>query len=175
MELDGPQQKQVQGALISAFPTRTELEQMVFHGLDVHLAAITSLGTLSQVVFELLRWAAAQGRLEELIKVALTHNSGNQELQRVAVQLGVSSDRPSSEESVGSVSISDQYPGDIFLEGKRTLIDTGRSSSSQASPTCKPTRRHLMEMIEGEHKPVATQRRGLPDGTERLVHFAERH
>src|SRR5947199_10776112 len=97
MQLDGPQLKQLQQALINAYPTRFALEQMVFHGLDVHLDAITSLGGLEQAVFELLRWAQAQGRLEELIKVALLQNSGNLELQRVAVQLGVSSGQPSSD------------------------------------------------------------------------------
>jgi len=59
MQLDGPQKKQLQAALISAFPTRQDLEQMVFHGLDVHLGAITAEGSLEQIVFELLRWAQA--------------------------------------------------------------------------------------------------------------------
>ena len=33
MELDGPQQKQVREALKSAYPTRQDLERMVFDGL----------------------------------------------------------------------------------------------------------------------------------------------
>ena len=63
MQLEGPQQTQLQAALISAFPTRLSLEQMVFHGLGVHLAAITAEGSLEQVVFELLRWAQVRGTL----------------------------------------------------------------------------------------------------------------
>ena len=91
MELNGSQQKQLQAALISAYPTRQDLEQMVFHGLDVHLGAITAEGGLEQAAFELLRWAVARGRLEELIKTAIEKNSGNQELQRVATILRMSS------------------------------------------------------------------------------------
>src|SRR5436305_7183343 len=105
MELDGPQQKQVGEALISAYPTRPDLERMVFDGLSEHLGAIARDDTLSHTIFELLRWAQARGRLEELIKAALLQNSGNAQLKSIAAQLGVSSGRKDNElynESRGS-------------------------------------------------------------------------
>src|SRR5436190_1856482 len=124
MELEGPQQKQLQAALISAFPTRSDLEQMVFHGLDVHLLAITAEGSLQQVVFELLRWAQAQGRLEELIKAALAQNSGNQELQRVAVQLGMSSGQSSSGVPASTLPAvwNIPYPRNAFFTGQEDVL-----------------------------------------------------
>src|SRR5436305_9069217 len=125
MQLDGPQQKQLQVALISAFPTRLSLEQMVFHGLSVHLAAITAEGSLEQVVFELLRWAQARGTLEELIISAISQNSGNQELQRVAVLVGVSSGLSSSDvpPAVTLPSIWNiPYPRNPFFTGQEAVL-----------------------------------------------------
>src|SRR4051812_48355073 len=96
MQLDGPQLKQLGQALIHAYPTRSALEQMMFHGLSMHLDAITAQGGLEQAVFEVLRWAQAQGRCEELVQAALASNSQNPELLRVAEQLGVSHDQTPS-------------------------------------------------------------------------------
>ena len=59
MQTDGPQFKELQEALISAFPTRPDVERMVWYGLGEHLSAITGEGSLEQAVFELLRWAQA--------------------------------------------------------------------------------------------------------------------
>src|SRR5947199_2295732 len=125
MELSGPQQKQLQKALISAYPIRSALEQMVFHGLGVHLDAITAQGGLEQVVFELLRWAQAQGRLEELIRAAREQNSGNQELQRVAAQLGVSSGQSSSDVPPATMLPriwNIPYPHNPFFTGREELL-----------------------------------------------------
>src|SRR5436309_14688330 len=99
MQLDGPQLKQLQQALINAYPTRFALEQMVFHGLDVHLDAITAQGGLEQAVFELLRWAQAQGRIDELIIAVLASNSQSPELLRVTELLGVSRDQTLSSDT----------------------------------------------------------------------------
>lgn len=78
MERDAPQQKRLREALKSAYPTRQDLERMVFDGLGEHLSAMASGENLEQTIFELLRWAQAQGRLEELIVAAIKHNRGNQ-------------------------------------------------------------------------------------------------
>src|SRR5436305_9658396 len=97
MQISGPQLKELQAAFISAFPTRPDLEMMVTHGLNENLSALAGSGGLEHTVFELLRWAVAKGRCEDLIKAAIEQNSGNQELQRVAAQFGVESDQSSSD------------------------------------------------------------------------------
>src|SRR5690348_9673697 len=63
-------------ALIVAFPSRNDLAQMVRVGLDENLDALASQESLSVAVFELIKWAEAQGRLDELVAAARRANSG---------------------------------------------------------------------------------------------------
>ena len=55
-ELTGTQLQQLQRALLSAFPTRVALAQMVRHGLDESLDAIAT-GNLNDTIFQLIEWA----------------------------------------------------------------------------------------------------------------------
>jgi len=84
MKLSGAQLQQILSALISAYPTVGALDRMVSFGLDENLQAIAGNGNLNDVVFELIRWAQARGRLEELVREASEQNPGNPELQAVA-------------------------------------------------------------------------------------------
>jgi hypothetical protein len=79
MKLTGRQFEALQQALLSAFPTHQELQQMLFYGMSVNLDTIAT-GNLNDVVFSLIKWANAQGRLEELLEAAVQRNSGNPEL-----------------------------------------------------------------------------------------------
>src|SRR5436305_3394029 len=88
MLMDGARLRELQDALISAFPTRADLEQMVLFGINEHLNTITVDGNLQQAVFELLRWAQSRGRLEELVRASFD-DSKNPDLHRVAQQLGL--------------------------------------------------------------------------------------
>lgn len=93
MDIDGPQLKQLQEALLSAFPTCQGLEMMVFYGLGKSLSAIVGYGDLEYMIFKLLEWVQAQGRLEELIRVALKQNSQNPQLVYIAELVGLSHDQ----------------------------------------------------------------------------------
>lgn len=84
MDNDDSPLLQLQEALISAYPTRSDLEQMVAYGLSENLAALAGNGNLQQTLFELLRWAEARGKLAELVRVALQYNPQNPQLRRVA-------------------------------------------------------------------------------------------
>jgi hypothetical protein len=84
MKLTGAQLQQILTALISAYPTVGALDRMVSFGLNENLQAIAGSGSLNDVVFELIRWAQAQGRLEELVREAYEQNPGNRDLQTVA-------------------------------------------------------------------------------------------
>ena len=82
MKLSGDEYKKFCEALHDAFPSYKSLEMMVKFQLDLDLEKITpARGTLSEVTFELIKWAQACGELERLIKGACNQNPGNQKLQ----------------------------------------------------------------------------------------------
>lgn len=68
-------------ALLSAFPSASDLERMVRFGLGENLHTIAGDRNLQATVFDLLTWAQAQGRLSELIIEAGKANSSNPELR----------------------------------------------------------------------------------------------
>jgi hypothetical protein len=69
--------KELQGALLAAFPKPDELRQMTLFVLNRSLDQITPEGNLANRVFALIQWARAQGRLNELVDGAHAMNSGN--------------------------------------------------------------------------------------------------
>src|SRR4051794_17121462 len=81
MKLNGKQNKQLLDALISAFPTTNTLGQMVKAELNENLNAIAGGGSLVDTTFDLIRWADAQGRLDDLVHGAADYNPGNIDLQ----------------------------------------------------------------------------------------------
>lgn len=83
MDLTGPQREQLKNALLAAATSVSALEQMVSLRLDENLAAITE-GNLSDRAFQLVTWAEAQGRLEELVRGARTFFPGSEPLKTVA-------------------------------------------------------------------------------------------
>ena len=85
MEMDDPQHKQLREALLKAFPTHKDLEMMVSNQLGENLSArVGRDGNLEQTVFELVRWAEAEGKLKELVIGARKQNDGNPQLRNVA-------------------------------------------------------------------------------------------
>lgn len=86
LKLNGPQLQQLKVALLSAFPDRGSLEQMVSFGLGENLAAIVNDANLDNAVFELIQWADSQGRIGELIRKASEVNPGNRELADFVAQ-----------------------------------------------------------------------------------------
>jgi nucleoside phosphorylase len=80
-KLSGADVKRLQDALLSAFPMRSALAQVVRVGLDENLDAIAASENLRAAVFELIWWAEAQGRLEELIGAVRAANPGNAHLR----------------------------------------------------------------------------------------------
>ncbi len=85
-KFDGRQIKPLQEALLSAFPTSGSLERMVRTELGENLAVIAGGANLAEIIFHLIVWAEAQGRLDELVRGAATANPGNPALQRLLAQ-----------------------------------------------------------------------------------------
>ena len=72
--------KEFQDALISAFPSFDTFEQMVRYQMSENLIAIAGDGVLNTVVFNLIKWAEANGQLDKLIEGARISNPGNRDL-----------------------------------------------------------------------------------------------
>src|SRR5436305_9362776 len=93
IDIDGPQQKQLRDALLSAYPSHQDVEMMVAYGLNENLSAIAPESNLEQKVFKLIQWSRAKGRLEELVQAAISQNSRNPQLTRVVEQLRLNDQR----------------------------------------------------------------------------------
>ncbi|NMG21517.1 hypothetical protein DP116_19510 [Brasilonema bromeliae SPC951] len=84
---NGDRLQQFHKALLSAFPTTAKLKQMVRFKLDDNLDARAGGANHSEVVSNLIVWAKAEGRLEELLTAARKENPGNQNLRRFDEQI----------------------------------------------------------------------------------------
>lgn len=69
-------------ALLSAYPSRAELDRLLTYGPGWELDHIAGEGPLPDVVLKLLRYAKSQGKLESLLKEAHERNAGNPRLKR---------------------------------------------------------------------------------------------
>ncbi|KYC34582.1 hypothetical protein WA1_51255 [Scytonema hofmannii PCC 7110] len=87
MNLVGQQRKRLQEALVSAFPTKASLEQMLSLELNRNLEAIAGGDNLREIVFKLIQTAEAQGWVEDLIRAARESNPGNLLLRDIAQEL----------------------------------------------------------------------------------------
>ena len=87
LELDGKSLKQFHEALLSAFPSEADLYQMVSFELDENLDAISTGGNHYEVVFELIQWAQARGKVEKLLTAARSANPGNPKLKNFDEQM----------------------------------------------------------------------------------------
>jgi Effector-associated domain 1 len=88
MQPTGRELKQLQAALVSAFPSQSELAQMVLFGMNENLNTISQSTNLREMVFDLIQWAQAKGRTQELVRAALEANATNPELQQLAMGQG---------------------------------------------------------------------------------------
>ncbi|MDF5722032.1 MAG: SUMF1/EgtB/PvdO family nonheme iron enzyme [Rhizonema sp. PD37] len=87
MGLSGQQRKQLQSALIDAFPSQTSLERILDNELDKNLRAIAGEGSLQDTVFKLLQIANAEGWVEDLVRAARDERPGNLGLQAIAQEI----------------------------------------------------------------------------------------
>ena len=87
LKIDGMQRKHLQNALLSAFPSWLDLKQMVDFELNENLDSIVRNSNLKHTVFELIKWAEAHGRMNDLIRAALKANPDNLELHAFAAQV----------------------------------------------------------------------------------------
>lgn len=84
MTLNGRQARQFADALLSAFPSHDYLQALLLKGLGVNLQTITGGGGTEKQVNEVLIWAQAQGRLDELVAAAVEASPRNSAVAQLA-------------------------------------------------------------------------------------------
>src|SRR4051794_27803001 len=91
--LDRPQLKQFFEALLKGYPTVADLTMMIRLELDENLEALAGSKEqpLAHLVFNLLMWGEAQGRLGDLLRAALGQNPTNPALRALVVAVGATS------------------------------------------------------------------------------------
>ncbi|MBW4599876.1 MAG: CHAT domain-containing protein [Calothrix sp. FI2-JRJ7] len=89
MGLSGKQLKELQNALIDAFPDIASLERMLSYELDKSLRVIAGEGSLQDIVFKLIQAAKSQGWVEDLVRGACNDNPGNKLLKISASELTI--------------------------------------------------------------------------------------
>jgi len=87
--LNGNQQRELNDALLSAFPSEGELARMVRFGLNRNLAELAPGGDLRQIVFALVQRLEAENGIHTLLIAALQENSRNLALRAFASGIGV--------------------------------------------------------------------------------------
>ena len=112
MSFSGQQRKEIQSALVSAFPTESSLEQMLLFELDKNLKVIAGSGSLEEIIFRTIRTAEAEGWIEDLIAGACQSNPGNSKLQAIAKTL------KTTPRSVWNI----PYPRNLFFTGRETVL-----------------------------------------------------
>lgn len=83
--MEGTQFWQLYTELIHAYPTETDLAELVQSALGTNLPAITAAPTMQERVFDLIHWAEAQGKLADLVAAAQQRQPGNPRLLALAV------------------------------------------------------------------------------------------
>ncbi len=79
-QLKPKQMKDLQNALIAAFPEIDELEILVQYSLGNPLNRISRANTYDKLVFDLLKWVNARGKVVTLINAAIEANPDSPEL-----------------------------------------------------------------------------------------------
>ena len=120
--------------MLAAFPSVSALSRLASYHMSENLAAIVGGGSLADQVFELIGWAEAQGRLEDLVAAARTAVPGNVKLKAVAEDLKQWKSVPAS----ASLSPSGPAVPDINLTKLRTAI-TGAFSIDDLHTLCAAT------------------------------------
>ncbi|MGI5184650.1 effector-associated domain EAD1-containing protein [Dactylosporangium sp. CA-152071] len=70
-------QRQLMAAMCDAYTKRSDLDQMVYFVMERNLPAIVGDQGLQDVIFEMIRAAAAEGWLDELIDAVIADRPGN--------------------------------------------------------------------------------------------------
>jgi hypothetical protein len=94
VELKGKQVEALRDALVQAFPTYKQLTALMRFELDENIAAHVAPGPMNEVALELVEWAQAEGRLDDLLAGARAQRPRNAALQSLLLELSLTSAPP---------------------------------------------------------------------------------
>jgi Effector-associated domain 1 len=133
--LTGQQRKQLNDAIVSAFPTKSALEQMLSFKLNMSLNEIAGGDNLRDIVFKLIQTAEAEGWIEQFITAAHSENPGNTNLKDVVEALLLNSSAKTEDISSSSIFVAQNLPAVPQSQPRsifpKELFDKFPSSSSQ--------------------------------------------
>lgn len=86
MNLSGEHLKDLQQALLAAYPQKNKLSQMIRFDMELNLSTIAGDEDLSTIVYQLIEWAEAYGKLDELIEKAYKSNPASPQLKNFYAQ-----------------------------------------------------------------------------------------
>jgi len=83
MSLSNAQARQLHDAFVSAFDFQ-ELRMLMAYDLGETLEEVVGEGSLNQVVFDLIKWAERNGRMEDLVRAAVQNRPENPRVKAAA-------------------------------------------------------------------------------------------
>ncbi|MEH2247836.1 CHASE2 domain-containing protein [Nostoc sp.] len=90
----GDEREELYKAIISAYPDHAALERVIDYKLNENLDVIAGTGTHGDVVYRLIKWANAEGKLETLIVALYNDKSSNQQLKAIKQKLLPNASKP---------------------------------------------------------------------------------
>jgi formylglycine-generating enzyme required for sulfatase activity len=155
-ELKGNKLRELEEALVSAFPTRTALERMLKHRLDEELDQIVGNSNLTDIVFELIKWAQAHGRIDELLHGAIQENPDNSELKKFSSwyleeekRTSPQPDKPLTKNRIDSVPSHEIEKTPPFNEGAFMTSRAYINFDLQIEPSSDVFRAHVLQSGAG--------------------------
>lgn len=127
---NGGQRRDFRNALLSAFPRRIHLEEMLSFEFNIVLNRIATGDSYSEVVFRLIEWAESRGVLQELIDAASEYNPGNPQLREFCQQWS----RSQLPQEAALIT-----PPQIEEDDFSSEIRVSQPAKQQPQPTPKPT------------------------------------
>lgn len=94
VELKGKQIEALRDALVQAFPTYEDLQQLMLFELDEDLEPHVARGRLNDVALNLVGWARKEGRIDDLLAGARAQRPRNASLQSLLLELSLTSGPP---------------------------------------------------------------------------------
>jgi tetratricopeptide (TPR) repeat protein len=128
MRLSGEDFKKLQDAMVKAYPSKEDLEQMVRIYLERNLDAITRGKTTTEIIYSLINdWAEPQGKLQDLLNAVLKDRPN---LQKTLIEL-FDEDNQIPKTLFESEQENYSYTSPFDLKSQNIWTFTGRTSELQ--------------------------------------------
>ncbi len=165
LSLSGQKLKELQHALLDAFPEKASLEEMLYFGLNKNLNEIATGTNLQEIVFKLIKKATSENWVENLIDAAHNANPGNPRLKNIVDSRNKPqgrSEQSNTKQVTRLVITLDGIDAEEFIRNKKiqeAFLLLTQEASGDASVDFK-------KIEEGSIKITLS---GTPEGLERLA------